>query len=141
MKHVIFVAVALISILDIATGFTNPNSISLASSQSRKHKPANAQVSIMRMNLKCTETRIARRAILALPFSFPILVSAIEQGPKEPTKISAGKIPKIADSSSKSETKSASKKENDDSSSLAMKECDTPPKQESSKQEICEVDY
>ncbi len=76
----------------------------------------------------------------------PLVASAFDQEITSATSSPAkDDVKKGKDQSSKSttETKSdnSAKKETNDSDGLAMKECDTPAKSETKKQEICEVDY
>jgi hypothetical protein len=105
----------------------------------------------------CIETtNLPRRLVLQIP-ALCILAgitssaSAIEDSTRKSDSASSkssegeGKInvkdsPAVGTSQNPKEGKDSSKISSSPSS-LAMKECDTPPKTETKKQEICEVDY
>ncbi len=92
-----------------------------------------------------SSARLSRRLLLSSPFVLPLVVSAFDQDvPSATSSPAKDDAKKGNDQSSKSaiETKSdnGAKKETNDTG-LAMKECDTPAKSETKKQEICEVDY
>jgi hypothetical protein len=143
VKLVTLVALILFFSLETSDCFVFPNVASLHINSLYADAPIRKQLNLL--ELKCSDaSMLRRRSFLVLPFSFPLLVSAVEQD----TKGSAQRIPEkdAVDASGKPSQQNDSSKKSEntgytESNSLAMKECDTPPKQESKKQEICEVDY
>jgi hypothetical protein len=153
-KPVILAALTLIC-LNSASSFVPTQFIStdvntkqgFAAGINTRHSPWQCAKSPSLLTLQCSDsTRISRRILLSTPFVLPLVASAFDQDSRSTsTPPAKDEVQKGQEQSSKSatETKSdkGSEKQGNDSTGLAMKECDTPAKPETKKQEICEVDY
>ena len=91
--------------------------------------------------VKCSMVRMTRRVLLNIPMGLPLLASAVEPAKSSTSETSKKGESKPEKPSAEVNTETDIAKKPADSNSLAMKECDTPAKQETKKQEICEVDY